>query len=71
MTKTAKMVIVYGLTVVAFLGGYGGGSLVLSHVVHLRNSDVRGIVAAAIAGAFMGVVLIVGRRWARAGDTRS
>jgi hypothetical protein len=61
------MVIVYGLAVVAFLAGYGGGSLVLSRLVHLQNSDVRGVVAAAVAGALVGAVLVAGRRWARSG----
>src|SRR5690348_4446580 len=37
MTRASKMVIVYGLAVVAFLAGYGGGSLVLSRLVHLQD----------------------------------
>ena len=65
MPRVSKMVIVYGLAVVAFLAGYGAGSLILSQVFHLRNSDVRGIVAAAVAGALVGGVLVAGRRWAR------
>ena len=65
MTRTSKMVIVYGLAVVAFLAGYTGGSLILSQLFHLRNSDVRGVVAAAVAGALVGGVLVAGRRWAR------
>jgi hypothetical protein len=71
MTRATKMVIVYGLAVVAFLAGYEGGSLVLSRLFHLRNTDVRGIVAAAIAGALVGGVLVVGQRWARAKDNVS
>jgi drug/metabolite transporter (DMT)-like permease len=71
MTRISRMVIVYAVAVVAFLAGYGGGSLVLSRLFHLRNSDVRGVIAAAVAGALVGGVLVVGRRWARSDPTNS
>ena len=71
MPRASKMVIVYALAVVAFLAGYEGGSLVLSHVFHLQNSDIRGVVAAAFAGALVGGVLVAGRRWARSGGTNA
>lgn len=67
MKRSKKMVIVYALGVVAFVVGYGGASLLITRLFHPANADVRGVVAAAIAGGLVGAVLVAGRRWAGSG----
>jgi hypothetical protein len=66
--RSRKMVIVYVLAIVAFLVGYGGASWLITRLFHPSNADVRGVIASAIAGALVGSVLVVGRRWAGSGD---
>jgi hypothetical protein len=66
MTRTSRTVIVYAVAVLAFLAGYLGSEVLMSRLFDMRN----GVIAAAVAGALVGGVLVAGRRWTNHSGTR-